>query len=148
MTFSTDTPSNQAGRALRALRILSALLILSVSTSARGEWVQFGRTDEFRIYIDQRLIVKNGNFAQMWQLMDFTVAQWADARTAVGSIKNLIEYDCSQARLRPLAGEAFSEQMGAGALVGSERVTDPQWEDVVPGSTPEKLRQLACGLKP
>lgn len=141
-------PLNRVGRVARALRILTALLSVSVTTNAFAEWVQFGRTDEFRIYVDQRLIVRNGDFAQMWQLMDFTVAQWADARTAVGSIKNLIEYDCTQARLRPVAGEAFSEQMGAGALVGSERVPDPQWEAVVAGSTPEKLRQLACGLKP
>ena len=148
MNTPSHTPSNCVRQGLRALRVLPALLILSLSTNACAEWVQFGRTDEFRIYVDQRLIVKNGNFAQMWQLMDFAVAQWADAKTAVGSIKNLIEYDCTQARLRPLAGEAFSEQMGAGALVGSERVPDPQWEAVVAGSTPEKLRQLACGLKP
>lgn len=54
------------------------------------------------LYLDQKLIQKNGDFAQVWQLMDFTVAQWADARTAVGSIKNLIEYDCTQARLPTL----------------------------------------------
>lgn len=149
MNTAIPTPSSlRVRRVLRALRLLPALLSLPIATDARAEWVQFGRTDEFRIYVDQRLIVRNGDFAQMWQLMDFTVAQWADERTAVGSIKNLIEYDCTQARLRPLAGEAFSEQMGAGAVVGSERVADPQWEAVAPGSTPEKLRQLACGLKP
>jgi len=129
-------------------RLLLTLLMLFLTETAQAEWIQFGRTDEFRIYVDQRLIKKNGDFAQVWQLMDFTVAQWADARTAVGSIKNLIEYDCTQPRLRPLAGEAFTEQMGEGRLVGNEQVPDPKWENIEPNSTPEKMRKFACGLKP
>ena len=129
-------------------RLLFALLVFFLAGTAQAEWIQFGRTDEFRIYVDQRLIKKNGDSAQMWQLMDFTVAQWADAKTPVGSIKNLIEYDCTQPRLRPLAGEAFTEQMGEGRIVADERVPNPQWESIEPDSTPEKMRKLACGMKP
>ena len=129
-------------------RLPITLLMLLLTGTAQAEWIQFGRTDEFRIYVDQRLIKKNGDFAQVWQLMDFTVAQWADARTAVGSIKNLIEYDCTQPRLRPLAGEAFTEQMGEGRMVGNEQVSDPQWENIEPNSAPEKMRKFACGIKP
>jgi len=91
---------------------------------------------------------KNGDYAQMWQLMDFTVAQWADAQTVVGSIKTLVEYDCTQPRSRALAAEAYTEQMGAGRLVSSERLAEPQWEGVEAGSTPDKMRQVACGKKP
>jgi len=128
-------------------RLLFALMFFLAGT-AQAEWIQFGRTDDFRIYVDPRLIKKDGDSAQVWQLMDFTVAQWADARTPVGSIKNLIEYDCTQPRLRPLAGEAFTEQMGEGRMVANERVPNPQWEGVEPNSTPEKMRRFACGLKP
>lgn len=124
------------------------LMTMLFSGVARAEWIQFGRTTEFRIYLDQRLISKNGDYAQMWQLMDFTVAQWADAQTAVGSIKTLVEYDCAQPRSRALAGEAYTEQMGAGRLVSREQVAEPQWEGVEAGSTPEKMRQVACGKKP
>ena len=127
------------------LFVLSTLLFAS---GAHAEWIQFGRTTEFRIYLDQRLISRNGDYAQMSQLMDFTVAQWADERTAVGSIKTLVEYDCTQPRLRTLAGEAFTEQMGAGRMVSSEQVSAPQWEAIEPGSNPEKLQQIACGKKP
>lgn len=124
------------------------LLIMLFSGAARAEWIQFGRTTEFRIYLDQRLISKNGDYAQMWQLMDFTVAQWADAQTAVGSIKTLVEYDCAQPRSRTLAGEAYTEQMGAGRLVSSERVAEPQWEAIEAGGNPDKMQKIACGKKP
>ena len=129
-------------------RVLLLLATLLFAGGAQAEWIQFGRTDEFRIYLDQRLISKKDDSAQMWQLMDFTVAQWADARTAVGSIKTLVEYDCTQPRSRTIAGEAYSEQMAAGRMVSSERVADPQWEGIDPGSNPEKMRQIACGKKP
>ena len=128
----------------RAFCVLATFLLAG---SVQAEWSQLGRTDTFRLYLDQKLIQKSGDFVQVWQLMDFTVAQWADARTAVGSIKNLIEYDCTQPRLRTLAAEAYTEQMGAGRLVANERLSDPLWENVAPGSTAEQIRKIACGKK-
>jgi len=128
--------------------VLLVLTTLLFAGAARAEWIQFGRTTDFRIYLDQRLISKNGDYAQMWQLMDFTVAQWADAQTAVGSIKTLVEYDCAQPRSRALLGEAYTEQMGAGRLVSSERVAEPQWEAIEVGSNPDKMQKIACGKKP
>lgn len=128
----------------RAFCVLASFLLAG---SVQAEWSQLGRTETFRLYLDQKLIQKSGDFVQVWQLMDFTVAQWADARTAVGSIKNLIEYDCAQPRLRTLAAEAYTEQMGAGRLVANERLSDPLWENVAPGSTAEQIRKIACGKK-
>ena len=106
-----------------------------------------GRNEDFRLYLDQQLIRKNGDFTQIWQLMDFTAAQWTDAQTVVWSIKTLIEYDCAAMRSRTLAGEAYSEQMGGGRMMGSEQVADAQWESVEPGSTRDKVRQIACAKK-
>lgn len=128
-------------------RILCALAALLLAGNAQAAWVQLGRSDIFRIYLDERLIQRNGDFAQIWELMDFTVAQWADAQTAVWSIKNLLEYDCTQPRFRTLAAEAYTEQMGEGRLVASERLPDPKWESTDPGSAADKVRQVACGKK-
>ena len=120
------------------------LLMLLFAGSVQAEWLWLGRNEDFRIYVDPQLIKKNGDLVQIWQLMDFTSAQWEDARTVVWSIKNLIEYDCSQPRSRTLVGEAYSEQMGAGRKVASDKLPDPTWEDVAPGGTAEKVRQIAC----
>jgi hypothetical protein len=133
-------------RSTPAGRLLCLLTVL-LAGSAQAEWLHLGRSDNFRIYLEQKLIQRNGDFAQIWQLMDFTSAQWADAQTAVGSIKSLVEYDCTQPRFRTLAAEAFSEQMAAGRLVAREQLPTPQWEGVDPGGTSAKIRQLACGQR-
>ena len=125
----------------------SAVLLLTVclvAGPAQAEWLSIGRNENFRAYLDQTSLQRNGNQVQVLQLMDFVTAQWADERTVIGSIKATTEYDCAQPRFRTLALEAYSEQMGDGKLVAAERVPDPPWEAIQAGSTNEKIRQLTC----
>lgn len=126
------------------LFVLSAFLFAG---SVQAEWIMLGRTESFRIYLEQKQILRNGDLSQIWQLMDFTAAQWADPQTVVWSIKSLVEYDCSQPRFRTLVSEAYSEQMGIGKLVATEQVAEPQWETAEAGGPPDKIRQVACGGK-
>ena len=132
---------------LKLLRRALLWLAVLLTGSAQAEWMALGRSDNFRVYLDQQLIKRNGDFSQLWQLMDFTVAQWADAQTVVWSIKTLIEYDCTAMRSRTLAGEAYSEQMGGGRMIASEPVSGAPWEAVEPGTTSDKIRQIACAKK-
>lgn len=125
-------------------QILLALAASMLAGSVQAEWVPLGRNENFRVYLDPQSIQKNANFVQLWQLMDFTFAQRVDTQTVVGSIRNLVEYDCSQPRFRILAGEAYSEQMGYGQKVATDQLPDPQWEGVDPVSTSGKIRQIAC----
>ena len=127
--------------------LLFALSALLVAGSAAAEWIQLGRTENFRIYLEQKQILRNGDLAQIWQLMDFTVAQWADPQTVVWSIKTLAEYDCKEPRFRTLVSEAYSEQMGIGKLVAKEQPAEPRWERSEAGGPPDKIRQIACGGK-
>ncbi len=113
--------------------------------SAQAEWFLAGRNENFRVYVDQQSIQRNGASAQMLQLMDFVAAQWVDARTVIGSIKTVVEYDCRQPRSRALAVVAYSEQMAEGRVVSTENFSDPPWEGIQPGSTPDKIRQTVCG---
>ena len=135
--------SNPHLRNLRqTLFVLAAILLTS---GARAEWLLLGRNDAYRVYLDQQLIKRNGDFAQLWQLMDFSSAQWLDERTVIGSIKSLVEYDCSEPRSRVLSSQAFSEQMEAGRLVSDERIAAPKWEPIGSNSANDQIRQLACG---
>ncbi len=113
--------------------------------NAQADWLALGRNENFRAYLDQASLQRNGDQVQVLQLMDFVTAQWADERTVIGSIKSVVEYDCAQPRLRTVALEAFSEQMGDGRRVASERLPNPDWEGVKPGSTNEKIWQMVCG---
>lgn len=117
---------------------------LCVGGGAHAEWLAVGRSENFRAYLDQRSLQKDGSLVRVFQLTDFVTAQWADERTVVGSIRAQVEYDCGQPRTRTLALEAYSEQMGDGRLVATQQVPEPEWEGIKPGSTNEKIRMLVC----
>jgi len=131
----------------RTRGIIFLLAAVLLAGSAQAEWVLLGRDDAIRYYFDQKSILKNGDLTQIVQLLDFTSAQWVDARTVVGSLKMLIEYDCAKPRLRALASETYSEQMADGRLVSKEQYPDPKWDPIEPGTTPDKIRQIACARK-
>ncbi|MDR3220924.1 MAG: hypothetical protein LBU46_02795 [Candidatus Accumulibacter sp.] len=140
-------------RSRLAWRFVALLLLpLPLPASAQqlgeavvGEWIGLGRNENFRAYMDQRSVRRNGDFARVYQLTDFATAQWVDERTVVGSIRALVEYDCAQSRSRTLALEAYSEQMGEGRLIASEQKPDAEWENIASGGTSENVRQLVCG---
>ena len=139
--------NNPAFPSLSIRQILVALAALLFVGSVQAEWISLGRTDNFRVYLEQNQLRRNGDVVQTWQLMDFTSAQWVDERTVVGSIKNLTEYDCSQPRFCTLLVEAYSEQMAEGRLVAKEQLPDPPWEGVEAGGTAEKIWRAACSKK-
>ena len=114
-------------------------------TIADSEWIVLGRTENFRVYLDQRSVQRGGDFARVYQLTDFTTAQWLDERTVVGSLKVLVEYDCARPRMRTLAMQAYSEQMAAGRLMASEQKADAEWEDIAPGGSGEIVQKMVCG---
>lgn len=132
----------------KRIRLSALMLALLLATgAAQAEWLAVGRNESLRVYVDNKLIQRNGDLAQTWQLLDFTSARWADTFTVIWSIKTLVEYDCAQPRFRNLGGEAYSEQLGGGKMVGSEQIANPEWEAIEPNSTALQIRQIACGKK-
>lgn len=141
---------NRSSRLRPALRVVLFLLPLLAFSRAGygagvdGEWIGLGRTENFRLYLDQSSVQRNGDLVRAFQLTDFTTAQWVDERTVVGSIRSLVEYDCNQPRVRTVALQAYSEQMGEGRLVASEQKADAGWEEMAPGGVGENTRKLVC----
>ena len=120
------------------------LIAAMFTGNAQAEWLALGRNENFRAYLDQTSLQRNGDLVQVLQLMDFVTAQWADERTVIGSIKTVVEYDCVQLRSRTIALEAYSEQMGEGRKVATEQLSNPDWGGLKSGSMSEKIRQLVC----
>jgi hypothetical protein len=143
---------NRYVRPCRALRFVALLLLFpplpafgqTLDEGAIGEWIALGRNENFRAYMDQRSVQRKGDLARVFQLTDFTTAQWVDERTVVGSIRALIEYDCANPRARTLALEAYSEQMGEGRRVANEQKPDAKWENIEPGEVNASVRRLVC----
>jgi hypothetical protein len=144
---------NRYFRWRRMWRGLALLLCFSPLSAAgqqlngvtASEWLALGRNENFHAYLDQRSVQRNGDLARVYQLTDFTSAQWVDERTVIGSIKALVEYDCARSRSRTLVFEAYSEQMGEGRLVASEQKPDAEWENIAPGGTVENVWRMVCG---
>jgi len=125
-------------------RFLPFLLLTLAAGGAQAEWLAIGRTENFRVYLEQQSLERNGEFVLTIQLMDFVTAQWVDAQTVVSSIITRVEYDCTQPRLRTLFLEAFTEQMGAGRRLSAEKIPNPEWEAVKPGSNNENIQKMVC----
>ena len=140
-----DRPFHPRRALLLAVLLVPLAAFAQKLDGANGEWVGLGRNENFRAYLDQRSVQRNGDLVRVYQLTDFATAQWADERTVVGSIRALVEYDCARARTRTLALEAYSEQMGEGRLVANEQKPDAKWEAIAPGGTGENVRRLVCG---
>lgn len=126
-------------------RLLLLLSTLVLSSSALAQWSLLGRNENLRVYLDQTSIQRNGDIAQMWQLYDYTTAQWVGTQTVVMSVRNLVEYDCRNSRSRTIAGAAYSEQMGGGRVVMSENAANAEWVPIPPGGTAEQTLKVACG---
>jgi hypothetical protein len=130
--------------AKRLKRMILGCATLLLAGSALAQWSLFGRTENLRIYLDPGSIRRQGDIAQMWQLYDYTSAQWVGAQHVVLSLKHLVEYDCSVLRARIIAGAAYSEQMGSGRVVSSETLPDAEWSALPPGGTGESTWKIAC----
>ncbi len=147
-TWTKTTPNTMPRKDYSPSALLSIVVFLMgglLASSAQAEWIALGRDENFRLYVDQKSLQRNGDLVRVFQLMDFVTAQWADERTVVGSIRTLVEYDCVQPRSRTIALDAYSEQMGDGRRVASEQLADPEWGAVTLGSASERIRQLVCG---
>ena len=125
-------------------RTLPVFLVLLFTGNAYAEWLLLGRTDAFRMYVEKGSVQKNGTTVQISQLIDFVTAQWIDAQTVIMSAKSVVEFDCSQPRLRTLAVQTYSEQIAGGRMVANEKFPTPEWEPVQSGSSAEGVRKFAC----
>lgn len=125
-------------------RSLPLLFLLLFAGSAQAEWFLLGRTDTFRIYLEKGSTQRSETTVQAVQLLDFVKAQWIDAQTVIMSVKSVVEFDCTQARVRNISVETYSEQMTGGRLVSSEKFPTPAWENIQAGSSAEGVRKITC----
>jgi len=124
-----------------ALTVVLAL----VSSSALAGWVQVTDTGRFITFADPATISKSGDTVRMWDLLDYRQTREVEGVRYL-SQKSEAEYDCKNARTRPLAMFMHLGMMGSGETVFSSDTPDP-WQRVKPGSVNEVLLKYACGKR-
>lgn len=126
--------------------MLLAVLLLT-ATPAWAAWKLLGHSDGdggFDIYGDPVSLVRSGDTAKMWGLVDYKTPQKSAFGKQYSSIQRQSEYDCKEARSRILDFTQYSEPKGGGAVVFSSG-TPSRWERILPGTIAEAEAKIACG---
>lgn len=131
---------------MKRYRLATLAIALLFAETALADWVMLTRNEDMRLYADRGNIRRDGDIATVSQMADYTFAQWSGA-AVVMSVIYTIEVDCADKRLRTLAATAFSEQLGRGREVVSEKAPSDEWNDIPAGGSAEQLWKLACGKR-
>ncbi len=129
-------------------KAILTLLLAAASGSAAadfGKWEMVDRTDAFVVYADTSTIRSLGDKIQMWDLSDAKTDKALAMVKKARSFKIEREYDCAKQQLRLLYLAWHAENMGEGAIVGSNSVAGP-WQPVLLGTIGERLWNIACGV--
>lgn len=107
-------------------------------------WVKVGGDKADAHYANPSTIRRNGVMVKMWDIVDFTKAQQDKSIKPYKSIKEQVEYDCEEERLRFLSSSWHSENMAKGNVVFSDDEPS-KWIAVSPNSRASGLWSVACG---
>ena len=124
-------------------KTMLTLLLAVASASAAAEWVEVYSDPVTTYYIDPTTIRRDGDLAQMRELLDHNAARVRDKASYVSS-RTQSEYDCKAEKVRTLSLSLHSGNMAAGKTL--HRTNDPgKWRPVPPGGATEVLWKIACG---
>jgi hypothetical protein len=107
------------------------------------QWVMVGANDDYIAYADPASISRDGQFAQLSDLIDLKSTRPSPLGTAHASTTAHSLFDCATPRVRTLAFFMFSGAMGSGDIVENAALTDA-WLAVAPGTLLDALRTFAC----
>ena len=119
-----------------------AIFLLLLSSAAWAEWTSVGEDSTAAFYADPATIVRSGDTAKLWSLLDYKAFQ---RMVEVGyfSQKALVEYDCAKRKARGLSLSLHAEHMGEGKVI-YEDTSPHEWEPVLAESITEMLWNIAC----
>jgi len=126
-------------------KIIFALFVFFMVSTAKAEWVQVSASEEdggYTVYANVTSAQKAGHRVKMWTLIDYQVEQKASGTNFL-SKKIRRDYDCREKQMRVLAFSLFSWNMEKGDQLRT--YNQPQsWQRVQPGSLDEAEWKTAC----
>lgn len=124
-------------------KAILTLLLAVASGSAAADWVEVDSDASTTYYIDPTAISRDGNVAQMRELLDYNAVR-ARGTLRYRSSMAQSEYDCKAQKSRTLSLSLHSGNMAAGKTL--DRNNNPgKWTPVAPGGASEVLWKIACG---
>ena len=126
---------------------LLPLLLLFMSATVLADWVKIktpaGSSSEK--FIDTKAIRQTGpmnTMRRVWEISNLAKA----ASNKVLSIKNYMEYDCKDRRVRALEESSFSGYWAQGEILGTVTydIKPDNWSDIGKGSVSESIFNRVC----
>jgi hypothetical protein len=113
-------------------------------TADPHRWVAVGESVDSTVYADPSSIRKEGNMVKILDLQDHKRIL-VSGRFLVLSMREQLEFDCKEERVRTLFMSVFAEPMGEGTELKSEGDgTGSTWSPVSPTSIEGGLLRFAC----
>ena len=131
----------------------NAILVMLLAVVSCGQlagpprwprWVAVGESVDSWVYADVNSIRKKGDMVKIWDLQDYKRAIVSD-RLPVLSLREQLEFDCKEERVRTLFISVFGMSMAEGKELKSEGDgTGGAWSPVSPTSIEGRLLRFAC----
>lgn len=123
--------------------VFLSLALTAISFSAMAEFVEFTKLEMATIYVDKESLVKEGNRAKMWIMIDYQAPLSDKVGKSVLSDKLQYQYDCKEKQFQIIASSAHSGHMAKGETV-SVNPDPPMLTPVALGTLDESFWEMAC----
>lgn len=129
------------------MKKLLPLILIFFSVIASADWVKINHAADTAIekLIDLKTIRQTGPMNTMRRVWELSNLPKPTANKAM-SVKNLVEYDCKDRRIRVLEESYFTEHGGLGERLESTAQSDKAgiWSDIGKGSITEAIFNRVC----
>lgn len=121
------------------LQMAIAASLMLLGNLAWPAWDAVYETKTAVHYIDPATMQKNGQLRQVLTLQDLKQR----GKRGELSMRALMEYDCSEKRVRPISATAHRDQMAVGEIVA--RISKPAaWNPIAPDSAFATTLRYVC----
>ena len=126
-------------------KIALGLVLVLLSSGVFAKWEKIASSADGKVtyYADAKTRTAGGK-TELLTLTDYREPQLAPGDQQYLSVKVLEEFNCADQKARHLNLDAFSENMGAGKVVGREK-NPANWRSVSHESMEEDMWKFACG---
>lgn len=122
-------------------KLLATLLILCAGP-VWAEWVLYGDTGSTKHFFDPSTI-RGTTLKKAWTKMEYKTPGKDDWL----SVRRLIEFDCSDEKLRHLQISVFDGPNLTGRVLETMTLRNPEWVYAAPGTTNASVIKIVCGKK-
>ena len=136
---------------MKKLTILNVIIIGLVTLSASNAfaaWTEIGQNEQSTISVEMATLQSSGSTAQILSMLDFKKpGEDPKTKDPVNSIIGLNEFDCSNAKYRPLEFKVFTGNKGSGKVLIDQKTPDSVYETSPQGHWAAGVYNVVCKAK-